>query len=62
MTLQDHALRLIERNCLDLDPSHPFMLNSPMVGIRHGDYRFRMGSEPDSPALFKIFLFLSATA
>ena len=62
MTMQDSALRLLARNCYDLDPSRPFMPTSPMLGIRHGDYRFRMGREPDSPTLFNVYPALSATA
>ena len=62
MTMQDHALRLLARNCFDLDPSRPFLPTSPLYGIRHGDYRFRMGREPDSPTLFDVYPALSATA
>jgi beta-mannosidase len=41
MTDQSLALRLLNRNCYDLDPLTPFMPTSPMDGMGHGDYRFR---------------------
>jgi beta-mannosidase len=41
MTDQDAAIRLINRNTFDLDPSRPFLPTSPIEGIGHGDYRFR---------------------
>lgn len=45
MTMQDHALRLLDRNCFDLDPARPFLPTSPLIGIRHGDYRFKMSED-----------------
>lgn len=47
MTMQSAALRLLGRNCYDLDPDRPFLPTSPLVGIRHGDYRFCPGSTND---------------
>ncbi len=41
MTDQAHALRLLNRNCYDLDPDTPFIPTSPVDGVGHGDYRFR---------------------
>jgi len=41
MTDQALALRLLNRNCLDLDPATPFIPTSPIEGVGHGDYRFR---------------------
>lgn len=41
MTDQSLALRLLNRNCYDLDPSTPFIPTSPIDGAGHGDYRFR---------------------
>jgi beta-mannosidase len=41
MTDQSLALRLLNRNCYDLDPSTPFIPTSPIDGVGHGDYRFR---------------------
>ncbi len=47
MTDQDLALRLLDRNTLDLDPSRPFIMTSPLMGWAHGGYQFRRknGSE-----------------
>lgn len=41
MTDQHLALRLLNRNCYDLDPTTPFIPTSPLDGMGHGDYRFR---------------------
>lgn len=41
MTDQSLALRLLNRNCYDLDPTTPFIPTSPLDGAAHGDYRFR---------------------
>ncbi len=41
MTDQDLALRLLNRNCYDLDPDRPFLMTSPMMGMAHGGYFFR---------------------
>ncbi|MCG5054795.1 MAG: hypothetical protein KA712_17670 [Myxococcales bacterium] len=41
MTDQHKALRLLNRNCFDLDPEIPFLPTSPVMGMGHGDYRFR---------------------
>ena len=41
MTDQSLPLRLLNRNCYDLDPHTPFMPTSPIEGLGHGDYRFR---------------------
>lgn len=41
MTDQSWALRLLNRNCYDLDPATPFIPTSPLDGVGHGDYRFR---------------------
>lgn len=41
MTDQSLALRLLNRNCLDMDPTTPFIPTSPIDGVGHGDYRFR---------------------
>lgn len=41
MTDQSLALRLLNRNCYDLDPSRPFIMTSPLMGIGHGNYLFR---------------------
>lgn len=41
MTDQDLALRLLNRNCYDLDPHTPFLPTSPVMGVGHGHYVFR---------------------
>jgi beta-mannosidase len=41
MTDQSLPLRLLNRNCYDLDPRTPFLPTSPIEGLGHGDYRFR---------------------
>lgn len=41
MTDQSLALRLLNRNCYDLDPSRPFLPTCPIDGIGHGHYVFR---------------------
>lgn len=42
-TEQDLHMRLVARNCFDLDPSRPYIHTSPIMGIGHGDYRFEAG-------------------
>lgn len=41
MTDQSHALRLLNRNCYDLDPKTPFIMTSPQMGMGHGNYLFK---------------------
>jgi beta-mannosidase len=41
MTNQSLALRLLNANCLELDPHVPFLPSSPIMGVRHGGYCFR---------------------
>jgi len=41
MTDQALPIRLLNRNCYDLDPATPFLPTSPIDGMGHGDYRFR---------------------
>ena len=41
MTDQSLPLRLLNRNCYDLDPGTPFLPTAPLDGMGHGDYRFR---------------------
>jgi beta-mannosidase len=42
MTDQDLALRLLNRNCFDLDPQRPYIMTSPLFGWAHGGYQFRL--------------------
>jgi beta-mannosidase len=41
MTDQSLALRLLNRNCYDLDSRTPFLMTSPLMGMAHGNYLFR---------------------
>lgn len=41
MTDQAKPLRLLDRNCFELDPDTPFLPTAPLDGMGHGDYRFR---------------------
>lgn len=52
MTDQSPALRLLNRNCYDLDPETPFLPTSPLMGMGHGDYRFR---NPDGDEVFQLY-------
>jgi beta-mannosidase len=53
MTDQSLALRLLNRNCYDLDPTTPFLATAPIDGMGHGDYRFRDGEGRDVFAIFQ---------
>jgi len=59
MTDQKKALRLLNRNCYDLDPDSPYLPTSPVMGVGHGDYRFR---DADGREVFQIFASSSNTA
>ncbi|HEY5080194.1 MAG TPA: hypothetical protein VII43_10115, partial [Opitutaceae bacterium] len=52
MTDQSLAIRLLNRNCYDLDPATPFLATAPLDGMAHGDYRFRNGKGQE---VFEIF-------
>ncbi len=41
MTDQSLALRLLNAQCLALDPQTPFIYTSPLIGMAHGHYVFR---------------------
>jgi beta-mannosidase len=41
MTDQSLSLRLLNRNCFDLDPNRPFLMTSPIMGMAHENYVFR---------------------
>jgi beta-mannosidase len=48
MTDQSLPLRLLNRNCYDLDPGRPFIATAPLMGMGHGHYVFtdpRNGTE-----------------
>ncbi|MFH1498969.1 MAG: hypothetical protein ABII82_14220, partial [Verrucomicrobiota bacterium] len=56
---QSLPLRLLNRNCYELDPTTPFLASSPLDGMAHGDYRFR---DTDGRDVFQIFQRASNTA
>jgi beta-mannosidase len=62
MTSQAAALRLLHRNCYDLDPERPWLPTSPVVGIRHGDYRFQEGLGAAAKTVFQTYAAMDATA
>ena len=41
MTDQSLPLRLLNSQCLELDPTTPFIPTSPLMGMAHGNYVFR---------------------
>jgi len=41
MTDQSTALRLLNAQCLSLDPNTPYINTSPLIGMAHGHYVFR---------------------
>ena len=41
MTDQSLPLRLLNSQCLELDPTSPFIPTSPLMGMAHGNYVFR---------------------
>jgi beta-mannosidase len=59
MTEQDAAIRLINRNCYDMDPDRPFLPTSPIMGMGHGHYIFRT---PAGKEVFQIFANANSTA
>lgn len=59
MTDQDLALRLLNRNCYDLDPGRPFLMTSPVMGMGHGHYIFRT---PTGREVFQLFAEAACTA
>lgn len=52
MTDQTLALRLLNKNCYELDRDTPFIATAPLGGMAHGDYRFR---DEHGRELFQIF-------
>jgi beta-mannosidase len=59
MTDQDLALRLLNRNCYDLDPQRPFLPTSPVDGMGHGHYVFRSA---EGEEVFQLFAQANCTA
>lgn len=52
MTDQSLPLRLLNRNCYELDRGTPFIPTAPLDGMGHGDYRFVGDQDRD---IFQIF-------
>ncbi len=59
MTEQDLPLRLLNRNCYDLDPARPFLYTSPLMGMGHGHYVFRSAQGRE---VYQIFANAACTA
>jgi beta-mannosidase len=59
MTDQDLPIRLLNRNCFDLDPERPFIPTAPIAGMAHGHYVFR---DSRGDEVFQILVRASATA
>jgi len=59
MTDQHKALRLLNRNCYELDPDTPFLPTSPVMGVGHGGYVFR---DAEGRECFEIFQRAACTA
>lgn len=59
MTPQHLAVRLLNRNCFDLDPQRPFLETSPLFGMGHGWYTF-LG--PDGREVIQMFREARCTA
>ncbi|MEO6602506.1 MAG: hypothetical protein ABIQ16_21670 [Polyangiaceae bacterium] len=59
MTDQSLALRLLNKNCYELDRDTPFVATAPLGGMGHGDYRFR---DEHGRELFQIFAQAEHTA
>lgn len=59
MTDQSLALRLLNSQCLRLDPHVPFLPTSPIDGVGHGPYLFR---DADGTEVFEMFDRASHTA
>jgi beta-mannosidase len=59
MTEQDLPIRLLNRNCFDLDPARPFLPTSPVMGMGHGHYIFR---SPEGQEVFQLFADAHCTA
>jgi beta-mannosidase len=59
MTDQDLPLRLLNRNCYDLDPQRPFLPTAPVSGMGHGHYVFR---DARGDEVFQILARASCTA
>ena len=59
-TEQDLHMRLVARNCFDLDPTRPYIHTSPIMGIGHGAYWFE--SSWDGSNVFQLYPQAKCTA
>jgi len=59
MTDQSLALRLLNKNCYELDRETPFIATAPLGGMGHGDYRFL---DEHGREVFQIFAQARCTA
>ncbi|HUL55227.1 MAG TPA: hypothetical protein VLT83_17630 [Opitutaceae bacterium] len=59
LTDQAQPLRLLNRNCYELDPATPFLPTAPLDGMGHGDYRFR---DERGREVFQIYAAAACTA
>ena len=59
-TDQSQALRMLNRNCFDLDPQRSFIMTSPLMGMGHGNYVFY--DWKDDQECFSLFFGESNTA
>ncbi len=59
MTDQSLVLRLLNYNCYDLDRSTPFIPTSPIEGVGHGPYQFRLD---DGREVYQVFTAARNTA
>jgi beta-mannosidase len=57
---QSLALRLLDRNCFELDPATPFLPTSPVGGMAHGHYVF--WDKESSREVWSIYQEANATA
>ena len=60
-TEQDLHMRLVARNCFDLDPTRPYIHTSPIMGIGHGGYWFEQSAWEDSN-VFRLYAQSNRTA
>jgi beta-mannosidase len=53
MTDQSLAIRLLNRNCYELDPDRPFLATAPLMGMAHGPYWFKVPNTDEE--VFQVF-------
>ena len=55
MTDQSLPLRLLNALCYRLDPAHPFLMTSPLMGMGHGGYMFYGDNAEMNGDVFQVF-------